>query len=59
MYSKPEPRKEPLYEIVRFYRKSNRQRIQRRDMTLADARMWCSRPDTHKEGAWFDGFRKQ
>lgn len=43
------------YMIVRFYQKSDRKVIKRRGLSLADARIWCSRPDTHGKG-WFDGF---
>ena len=45
------------YKIIRF-RKSGRNRVTRRGLTLADAQAWCSREDTHGKN-WFDGFTKE
>ncbi len=44
------------YKIVRYFYKSGRCRIIRKNMSLADAQQWCSRPDTKRAGVWFDGF---
>lgn len=47
-----------LYNIVRHYQQRTRNRkIIRRGLTLADARIWCKRSDTHGPG-WFDGFEE-
>lgn len=52
------------YKIIRFRRKSGRQSVIRRGLSLEDARAHCSREDTHKRDKynnviWFDGFTKE
>ncbi len=44
------------YKIIRFYRKSGRQKVIRRGMSLTEARAHCSDPSSKKDGIWFDGF---
>ena len=49
---------EARYKVYRYFN-SGRKKLMRRGLTLADARAWCSREDTHKAGSWFDGFTKE
>jgi hypothetical protein len=52
--------REELYNIVRFYRKEGKaSKIVKRGLTLEQAQEHCNRPDTRKEGVWFDGYNKQ
>ena len=48
------------YRIVRFFSNPDRCAIRRRGrlarLTLAEAQAHCQREDTHKAGAWFDGY---
>ena len=48
------------YKIVRCYHPSlNRSdRIIERGLTLEQAQAHCHRPDTRKEGKWFDAYDK-
>ena len=47
------------YTIKRFYKNHNRNKIIRTGLSLEQAREWCSREDTRKEGIWFDGYIKE
>lgn len=50
--STPAPR---CFRVIRFYRQSYRRRTIHRNLTEAEAKRHCSRPDT--QGAnWFDGY---
>ena len=46
------------YRIVRFYAPTivRRPRTIKKGLTEAEAQAHCSRPDTRKEGVYFDGY---
>ncbi len=46
------------YRIVRFYHPSQdrRSRTIKSSLTLKEAQEHCGRPDTRKEGVYFDGY---
>tara|TARA_Y100000310_G_scaffold310455_1_gene355731 strand:- start:456 stop:623 length:168 start_codon:yes stop_codon:yes gene_type:complete len=45
------------YKIIKF-RKSGTQKVMERNLTLDEAKRYCSRPDTRGKN-WFCGFTKQ
>lgn len=61
------------YNIVRFYKRSYRKSIIRQRVTLAEAKAWCSDPETSSStakspqarrrtklvGDWFDGYEER
>jgi len=47
------------YKIIRFYRDERPSRATgMKYETLEEAQAHCKRPDTRKEGEWFDGYSK-
>jgi uncharacterized protein YciI len=52
---------EQLYEIVRYYHPSQKKESEviATDKSLEEVREWCNDPDTHVEGFYFDGYRRQ
>ena len=46
------------YKIIKFRKNSRTQKIMERNLTLDEAKRYCSRPDTRGEN-WFCGFTKQ
>lgn len=45
------------YYIIRMYKDENRKnRIIKRNVTLAEAKAHCSREDTIEKGVWFDAW---
>ncbi len=48
------------YQIVRFYYPDffAPREIIATGMTLEEAKAHCQRPDTRKEGEWFDGYEE-
>ncbi len=49
----PEPR---CFKIVRFYRDGRTSRTIKSNVTESEAQAHCHRPDTRKEGVYFDGY---
>ena len=48
------------YMIVRYYRKEDKEnKIIEKGLTLEQAQYHCSKPETKKEGEWFDGYTLQ
>ena len=45
------------YKIIKF-RKSGTQKVMIKNLTLSEAKRYCSRPDTRGKN-WFCGFTKQ
>lgn len=50
-----------MYKIVRYYAPhlNRAKRTIKRGLTLEQAQAHCSRPDTKREGKWFDGYTKE
>jgi len=46
------------YKIIRF-RFNGRSRVIQTGLTLKEAQTHCQRPDTRKEGEWFDGYEQE
>ncbi len=48
------------YKILKYYKKEGkRPQTIEKNLTLDDAKRYCQRPDTKKEGKWFCGFTAQ
>jgi len=56
------------YNIIRMYEDGRKARVQKRGVSLKEARKWCNREDTssstHPKGKngvsceWFDGYKQ-
>ena len=46
------------YEIIRYYKSGYKMKPGYKNLTLEEAQAHCQRPDTKKEGVWFDGFNR-
>jgi hypothetical protein len=46
------------YKIIKFRKNSGTQKIMERNLTLDEAKRYCTRPDTRGKN-WFCGFTKQ
>ena len=46
------------YSIIRFYAPhlSKGSRVIKRGLTLEEAQEHCKRPETRRDGEWFDGY---
>ena len=44
------------FKIMRMFKDGRKSRVIRRNVTEAEAQEHCSRPDTKKDGVWFDGY---
>jgi len=47
------------YKVIRFFRKSSKRKIIMKGISLKIAQLHCRSPHTHKEGEWFDGYKKE
>lgn len=45
-----------IYRVIRFYQNEQTPRTIKQGLTLSEAQAHCKRPDTRKEGVWFDGY---
>lgn len=48
------------YKVIRFYQDPDKSpHTIKRGLTLEEAQEHCRRPDTRKEGEWFDGYESE
>ena len=47
------------YKIIRMYRSGRKAKVIERGLTLEEVQTHCRKPETRKEGVWFDGYEKE
>lgn len=51
--------KKTQYKIIKFFKNGRKSKILEKNLTLEEAKRYCNREDTKKEGEWFCGFTEQ
>lgn len=52
--------KKKTYKVIKYFKdKPGKQQVMSRGMSLDEAKSYCSRPETKKEGEWFCGYTEE